>query len=90
MIKGDQLLFSIEDNGVGRLSVPKAETPTSRKSKGTSLIRNRLDSLNQLHETSGAHIEFVELMDETNAKTGTRVLVTFSTEILNKLSHEQH
>jgi len=82
MIKGDQLLFSIEDNGVGRLSVPKAETPTSRKSKGTSLIRNRLDSLNQLHETSGAHIEF--------AKTGTRVLVTFSTEILNKLSHEQH
>jgi hypothetical protein len=86
----NQLVISIEDNGFSRLSISKDETPTGRKSKGTSLIRNRLDSLNQLHKTNGARIEFVELMDETNTKIGTRVQVIFSTEILNKLSHDQH
>ena len=90
VLKADQLQISIEDNGVGRLTEPKQEAVTGRKSKGTSLIRNRLDSLNQLHETSGAHIEFIELTDETNTKIGTRVQVMFTTEILNKLSHEQH
>jgi hypothetical protein len=86
----NQLVISIEDNGFSRLSISKDETPTGRKSKGTSLIRNRLDSLNQLHKANGARIEFVELMDETNTKIGTRVQVIFSTEILNKLSHDQH
>lgn len=86
VLKADQLLVSIEDNGVGRLSEPKPVT--GRRSKGTSLIKNRLDSLNRLHETNGAHIEFIELMDEANNKTGTRVQVLFSTEILNKLNHE--
>jgi hypothetical protein len=90
VLKADQLQISIEDNGVGLLTEPKQEAVTGRKSKGTSLIRNRLDSLNQLHETSGAHIEFIELTDETNTKIGTRVQVTFTIEILNKLSHEQH
>ncbi|MDH4471696.1 MAG: histidine kinase [Fluviicola sp.] len=87
-LKADQLLIRIEDNGVGRLTEPKVEPLTGRKSKGTSLIRNRLDSLNQLYETNGAHIEFTELMDETNTKTGTRVVVLFSTGILKKLAHE--
>ena len=88
VLKGDQLLIGIEDNGVGRLTEPKPEPITGRKSKGTSLIRNRLDSLNQLYETNGAHIEFIELMDEANNKIGTRVQVLFSTAILNKLTHE--
>lgn len=87
-LKTDQLRIRIEDNGVGRLTEPKEEPLTGRKSKGTSLIRNRLESLNQLYETNGARIEFTELMDETNTKTGTRVEVLFSTEILNKLAHE--
>ncbi|MES2556649.1 MAG: histidine kinase [Bacteroidota bacterium] len=88
LLKVDQLIIRIEDNGVGRLTEPTPKPLTGRKSKGTSLIRSRLDSLNQLYETNGALIEFIELMDETNNKTGTCVQVLFSTEILNKLNHE--
>lgn len=86
-LKTDQLLVSIEDNGVGPLSESKLPN-AGRKSKGTSLIRSRLDSLNRLYETNGAQIEFIELMDEANNKTGTRVEILFSNMMLNKLTHE--
>jgi len=87
-MNADHLQLLIEDNGVKLFSPASKETFNGRKSKGTSLIRNRLHSLNQLYETNGTSINFIELMNEENAKTGTQVLILFSKEMLKKLYQE--
>ncbi len=86
--KDDQLALLIEDNGIHLIPTVPKETNNGRKSKGTSLIRNRLESLNQLYETNGTSINYVELMDEKNNKTGTQVSILFSKEMLKKLYDE--
>lgn len=82
----DEFIISIEDNGTNRFKQIDSETNESRKSKGTSLIRQRLASLNELYETSGAHIDFKEIFNSSNEKTGTHVTITFTSKILNKLN----
>lgn len=86
--KDDQLALLIEDNGIHLIPTVSKETNNGRKSKGTSLIRNRLDSLNQLYETNGTSISFVELMNERHIKIGTQVSILFSKEMLKKLYDE--
>ena len=86
--KDDQLALLIEDNGIHLIPTVPKETNIGRKSKGTSLIRNRLESLNQLYETNGTSINYVELMDDKNTKIGTQVSILFSKEMLKKLYDE--
>jgi LytS/YehU family sensor histidine kinase len=83
---GDEFIISIEDNGTNRFQHVEKEINENRKSKGTSLIRQRLASLNELYETSGTHIKFIEVMDDLNNKIGTTVQIIFTSKILNKLN----
>ncbi len=78
------VIISIIDNGVGR---KEKSTNTERESKGTQLIVQRLESLNQLYQTTGGKIEFIDLKDTDGNASGTQVNIVIPKEILNELYH---
>jgi LytS/YehU family sensor histidine kinase len=67
----------IEDNGVGRVKSAEIEERTRRShtSKGMSLVKNRLSSLNQKYKTDKFRLHIYDLADETGMANGTRVEV---------------
>jgi ligand-binding sensor domain-containing protein/two-component sensor histidine kinase len=83
-IDDTELTLIIKDNGTSRFSSPEIANE-QRQSKGTGLIQNRLESLNQLYEMSGAAISFEEVFEGQETKVGTIVKVIFSKQILAKL-----
>lgn len=84
------LVISIIDNGAGRKEKQEhTGNDPNRESKGTSLIRNRVENLNQMYSTSGILINFIDLKNENGSACGTQVDIVFPLIILNKLYDEK-
>lgn len=81
-LNDEGIVISIIDNGVGRT---ERKQITERESKGTKLIVQRMESLNQLYQTKGGKIEFLDLNDANGKPCGTRVNIVIPNEILNEL-----
>jgi len=75
-VRGDYLLYTIEDNGVGR---QQAETFKRHKppheSMGLRITQERINILNQ-QQGAGAAVQIVDLYDDGGAAAGTRVELT--------------
>ncbi len=81
----ENLVLSIIDNGVGREFQRKITS--DRKSKGTELIANRIESMNQLYQTTGGKIEIIDLFEDGQA-SGTRVNIILPKDMLDQLNEK--
>ncbi len=63
--------IEIEDNGVGR-DLNKTVNPAS---KGTKLVTDKLEILNRLSNTLNHKIEIIDLVNEYNIQTGTKIII---------------
>jgi len=74
-IKGGNLEFIIEDNGIGReksMSL-KSKTKTKHKSVGMQITADRLEMANRLYGTEG-RVSVIDKKDEKGKSTGTKVV----------------
>jgi putative methionine-R-sulfoxide reductase with GAF domain len=74
--ESNMLQCVIEDNGIGRAKAKelKSKSATTKKSLGLKLTENRLALLNK-HAELNASVEIIDLVDENNIPTGTRVIL---------------
>jgi len=79
----NDLKISIIDNGVGRSYFEKERK--KHDSRGTELTVTRIETLNQLYQTTGGRIAFEDLYDEQNNPVGTKVSIIIPEQILNEL-----
>lgn len=71
--KKDNLICSVEDNGIGRKKAKELNTRSSNhKSKATHLVRRHLENINSTENTS-ISMEVFDLTDHENRGIGTRV-----------------
>jgi LytS/YehU family sensor histidine kinase len=86
------LVISIMDNGVGRTEpvVVQREEEDMRESKGTLLIRKRIEHLNRLYGLSGGRMQFIDLADEQGNPAGSTVELIFPLELLKQLYNERN
>ena len=82
-LEKETLIISIIDNGVGREY--HRERKNDRDSKGTELIANRIETLNQLYKTTGGKIEITDLKSTEGRAIGTVVNIELPETILNEL-----
>jgi two-component system LytT family sensor kinase len=89
-IRQDNLIISIIDNGVGRnhVSAEKEQQEEARESKGTELIRSKIESLNKMYSTNGILITSIDLKDEQGLASGTQIDLVFPINVLNELYNE--
>jgi ligand-binding sensor domain-containing protein len=85
----DNLVISVIDNGVGRKKPDDYTLRENRESKGTWLVTNWIENLNQVSAGKGAAIHFIDLLDEHNAPAGTQVNIVLPLEVLNGLDYEK-
>lgn len=77
LIKNNQLLCIIEDNGIGReKSRILNKNKKSHQSKGTFVTHERLSLLNQTQNKKGYKINTIDLYDDYNLPCGTRIEIT--------------
>lgn len=65
----DKICLLIEDNGVGRT----AAEDLAKKSRGTRLALDKIESLNKLSNGSNVNIRIVDLFDNQGKPAGTRI-----------------
>lgn len=70
--KDEELIITIEDNGVGR-----GNKNISTESKGSALIRNRLENINLLFGINTARVEMEDLLDPAGEPAGTKAHIIF-------------
>ena len=70
------LEVTIEDNGVGRKKAEELRSKTSlrKKSYGTEITKNRIETLNKTSELQNS-FEIIDLYDENENAAGTKVLI---------------
>ncbi|MDX2283570.1 MAG: histidine kinase [Bacteroidia bacterium] len=81
LLPGSELLrVQIEDDGIGRAQAEalKSRSASRRKSFGTQLTQERLAILAKMYSTEQSRIEIEDLVDESAAGCGTRVIIEFS------------
>lgn len=66
------IFLEIEDNGVGR-KLPNGVP--DKDSKGTKLVRDKLDSINKLLRGNDYRLEIVDLKDSEGDATGTKIIL---------------
>ncbi len=73
---GEQLIFTVEDNGVGRdiASRNKSDVDKGKESLGISIVETRLELLSQFYGVQMG-ISFTDLVSEEQLPIGTRVAV---------------
>jgi hypothetical protein len=90
-IENEALHIAISDNGVGRKREnPKVAVTGDRTSKGVGLIRNRIESLNELYTGRNSNVFYTDHTDTDNNPTGTTVTLVFPLQLLNTLYHEHN
>jgi ligand-binding sensor domain-containing protein len=78
---GEQLLFTITDNGVGREKAKTFRANTHHKSVGMELTGERLEVMNRLHGDNIASVKVTDLFDEEGIPSGTKVEISIPTNI---------
>lgn len=73
--QNDKIFLIIEDNGVGRNETNSIAT---KKSRGTKLVTDKIESINKLMNSREYKLEIVDLYDEKNNPAGTRVIIQLS------------
>ena len=66
--------ISIRDNGIGRQASHKTKS-ANHKSKGTTIVYEKLALLNQMHYGDDASIQFIDHHHEDGTPAGTEVLI---------------
>lgn len=64
-------IIEIEDNGVGR----ELLFTMKENSKGTKLVIDKIEALNRLANTSNYKLQVVDLFDEQNKSSGTKIVI---------------
>lgn len=72
--QNNQLVCSVDDNGVGRTSTKASTRMVGKSSKGITITQNRIDVLNRTKNTNGS----VRIIDKD---TGTKVIVTLPLQL---------
>lgn len=70
--KNTTTFISIEDNGIGRHD---PGTMKSADSRGIKLMFDKIESINQLRNSSDFKLEIIDLFDEKNNPSGTKVII---------------
>jgi LytS/YehU family sensor histidine kinase len=83
----NNILVSIEDNGVGREAASryKSQQHIEYQSKGITLTKKRIDILNASH-VDKIKTSILDLKDENEQPAGTRILLSFPYPVIEKLS----
>ena len=68
------LICEIEDNGIGRVKAGELNLKKQHKSLGTIITQEMFDTLHKIKDTDYS-VEIIDLYDETNLPTGTKVIV---------------
>ena len=76
-----KIYVAIEDNGVGRVT---AEVLSSKKSKGTKLAADKIESINRLSNSSDYQLEIIDLFDEDKKPAGTKIIIQLSPYTLDE------
>lgn len=79
-LQGEFIIYTVEDNGIGReqsLSY-KMKNLQTRKSLGLQVTQERIDILNR--QQRGTSIEIIDLYDAARQSTGTRVQLKLKTK----------
>jgi two-component sensor histidine kinase len=81
----DNILFTVEDNGVGREAAAKykSEQHIEYQSKGITLTQKRVELLNENHSQK-ISTKIIDLKDENGRATGTKVLLSFPLPVIDK------
>jgi two-component sensor histidine kinase/tetratricopeptide (TPR) repeat protein len=76
VLKDDSIIYTIEDNGIGRQQAARynKQNKPNHKSVGLSITEDRIHLFNG-SKSSEHDIEFADLFDENNQPGGTRVIV---------------
>jgi len=74
--KQDVLLITIEDNGVGRNYKKNTLETFNKKSHGLKITEDRLNILSK--EGNESSVEIIDLKNERNEPTGTKVMIRLS------------
>ncbi len=69
-----KVVISIEDNGVGR----KPLSDTGKKSKGTQLVREKMEHLNRFSNSGDYSFTISDLYDSNSQPSGTHVVLNLS------------
>ena len=70
----DKYHISIRDNGIGREASAKVRSK-SHKSRGTSIVFEKLALLNKMHYGSQASVEYIDHDNQDGSSAGTEVLI---------------
>ncbi len=77
-LAGDNLVCTVEDNGVGRARAAELNPRRSgknRQSMGMKITEDRIEILNKLYGAN-TRVQVIDLYDDTGAGCGTRVVLT--------------
>jgi hypothetical protein len=80
-MKNSLVYIAIEDNGVGRAD---AKTLAGKKSRGTRLAADKIDSINRLMNSSEYNLEIIDLFDENKLPAGTKIIIQLSRYTLDE------
>ena len=74
--KGDQLLFTIRDNGIGRAKAKEMtrKTATKHKSMGLKIIQHRI-AMMQGKDGTGSPVTINDLVNTGGSAAGTEVVI---------------
>lgn len=75
-LKGDLIIYTIEDNGIGRTAASEynLQNKPQHKSVGLKITQDRIDLFNKAHNSSSS-IKFTDLYDNNGKPCGTKVEV---------------
>jgi len=73
--KDNNLIFSIQDNGVGRKEDKQEPANNKNKSHGIKITEQRLSNINYLYGKTNSKIIHTDLVDEEQLPTGTKVTI---------------
>ena len=76
--KGDKIICTIVDNGIGREKANQInqQRNSTHKSMGTSITEDRIELLNKIYD-KGISVEYKDLKDPQNQAIGTSVTIIF-------------
>lgn len=74
-MQGNSICCTVTDNGIGRNKAQINNNDNVKKSMAIQIIRNRIGLLNHSLTDNKASLEIVDLVDEHQQATGTRVII---------------